>query len=117
MYLTPASLLSTVTELVTAPPATPPMVPREGANGMTVFMVQVFFIIAIFYFILIRPQRREKQRHQEMLKKLAKGDRVMTNGGILGHVVHAADDALTIKTAENTRIVIDRGHIARKIEG
>ncbi len=99
----------------TASPA-PPMVPREGASGMGVFLFQIIFIIAIFYFILIRPQRKERQRHQDMLSKLAKGDRVMTNGGILGQIVHSTDAELTITTAENTRIVIDRGHIARKIE-
>lgn len=93
----------------------PPMVPREGASGMSVVLFQIMLMIAIFYFILIRPQQKEKKRHQEMLSKLAKGDRVMTNGGILGQIVHSTDTELTIRTAENTRIVIDRGHIARKI--
>ncbi len=94
----------------------PPMVPREGASGMTVVLFQIMLMIAIFYFILIRPQRKERQRHKEMLTKLRKGDRVMTNGGILGQIVHAAETELTIRTAENTRLVVDRGHIARKIE-
>ncbi len=83
---------------------------------MTVIMFQIMLMIAIFYFILIRPQRRERQRHQAMLSKLGKGDRIMTNGGILGQIVHASETELTIKTGENTRIVIDRGHVARKIE-
>ena len=82
---------------------------------MVVF--QIVAIMAIFYFLLIRPQRKERQRHQEMLGTLVKGDRVMTNGGILGQIVHATDAELTIKTAENTRIVIDRGHVARKLDG
>lgn len=81
-----------------------------------VLMFQLLMIFAIFYFLLIRPQRKERQRHQAMLGKLARGDQVMTNGGILGVIVHATDQALTIKTGENTRIVVDRGHIARKIE-
>ncbi len=100
--------------LAAAPP--PPMVPREGANPMAAFLIQVVFIVGIFYFLLIRPQRKERKRHQEMLRKLARGDRVMTNGGILGEVMHAAPTELTIRTAENTRIVVDRGHIARKID-
>ncbi len=110
----PASIESTVA--LTAIESPPPMVPREGAGGMTVIMVQIMFMIAIFYFILIRPQRKERQRHQQMLKELGKGDQVMTNGGILGQIVHAAETELTIRTAENTRIVIDRGHVARKVE-
>lgn len=94
--------------------APPPAVPREGGSGMTVFLIQAILIIAIFYFILFRPQRKERQRHQEMLQKLAKGDRVMTNGGIIGQIVHATEQELTIRTAENTRLVVDRGHVARK---
>ena len=50
-----------------------------------------------------------------MVQKLAKGDRIVTNGGIVGQIVHASESELTIKTAENTRIVIDRGYIARKV--
>ncbi len=91
------------------------LAPREGGNSATIFLVQLLLFFAIFYFILIRPQRREQQRHKEMLKAIGKGDRVMTNGGIIGQVVRAGEQELTIKTAENTRLVVDRGHIARKL--
>lgn len=97
--------------LSAAPPAAP-----QGGGGFSVVAMQILLFIAIFYFILIRPQRRERQRHQEMLKKLDKGDQVMTNGGILGQIVHATDHELTVRTAESTRLVVDRGHVARKIE-
>ena len=93
------------------PPAAP-----QGGGGFGVIAIQILLFIAIFYFILIRPQRRERQRHQEMLKKLGKGDQVMTNGGILGQIVHATEHELTVRTAESTRLVVDRGHVARKIE-
>ena len=93
----------------------PPAVPQEGGNGLMIFLVQAALLIAIFYFLLIRPQRKERQRHQEMLSKLAKGDRVVTSGGIIGQIVHATDTELTIRTAENTRLVVDRGHIGRKV--
>ena len=102
-----------VSALAAAPP--PPVAPNGGGNAFTVLMFQLLMIGAIFYFLLIRPQRKERQRHQEMLQKLTKGDRVMTNGGILGQIVHATDTELTIRTAENTRIVIDRGHVARMV--
>lgn len=105
---------SLTTALATAPP--PPLMPREGGNSAMVLMFQLVMIFAIFYFLLIRPQRKERQRHQEMLTKLARGDQVMTNGGILGVIVHVTDQAITIRTGENTRLVVDRGHIARKIE-
>ena len=94
----------------------PPAAPGGGQGGMSVIALQILLFIAIFYFILIRPQRKERQRHQEMLKKLAKGDRIMTTGGILGQIVHVADQELTVQTGESTRLVVDRGHVARKLE-
>ena len=109
------SLFSSFTKALAAAPP-PPLMPREGGNSGMVLMFQLVMIFAIFYFLLIRPQRKERKRHQEMLGKLSRGDRIMTNGGILGVIVHATDQALTITTGENTRIVVDRGHIARKIE-
>jgi preprotein translocase subunit YajC len=88
-------------------------VPREGGGGGTVFILQMVAIGAIFYFLLIRPQRKEQQRHKAMLEQLKKGDEILTNGGIIGTVVHTQDDRLTIKTAENTRLVVHRQRIAQ----
>ncbi len=78
-----------------------------------IFILQMVAIGAIFYMLLIRPQRKEQQRHRAMIQQLKKGDEVVTNGGIIGTVVHVQDDRLTIKTAENTRIVVQRGRIAQ----
>ncbi len=88
-------------------------VPREGADGTLIFMIQMGAIFAIFYFLLIRPQRKEQQRHQELIRAVKKGDTVVTAGGIIGTVVHAQEDRITIKTDESTRIVVERARIAR----
>ena len=109
------SLFASLTTTIAASPP-PPMTPREGGGGMSIFLLQMVAIFAIFYFILIRPQQKQRKQHQEMLQKLTKGDNVVTNGGIIGVIVHATEQALTIRTAENTRIVVDRGHIGRRIE-
>jgi preprotein translocase subunit YajC len=82
-----------------------------------IFMMQMVAIFAIFYFLLIRPQRKEQERHRNMISELKKGDEVVTNGGIIGTVVHVQDDRLTIKTGENTRLVVERGRIARVVTG
>ncbi len=87
-------------------------VPREGGGGSTIFMVQMVLIFAIFYFLMIRPQAKERQKHDEMLKGLKKGDEIVTNGGIIGKVVHVDENRLTVKTGENTRITVDRGRVA-----
>ena len=88
-------------------------VPREGGNSSMVFLMQMVAIGVIFYFLLIRPQRKEQQRHRAMIEELKKGDEVITSGGIIGTVVHTQDDRLTIKTGENTRLVVQRGRIAQ----
>jgi preprotein translocase subunit YajC len=91
------------------------MVPREGASAGVVFLLNIAAFVAIFYFLLIRPQRQEAKRHQEMLASLKKGDEIVTSGGIIGTVVHAADDRLTIKSADNTRIVVQRARVAGRM--
>jgi preprotein translocase subunit YajC len=86
--------------------------PRDGANAGTVFIIQMVAIFAIFYFLLIRPQRTAQKRHQQMLTELKKGDEIVTEGGIVGSVVHIAEDNVTVKTGES-RVVVLRGKIAR----
>lgn len=87
------------------------MVPREGAGAGTVMVLQLVAMGAIVYFLLIRPQRQEAKRHREMLAAIKKGDEVVTNGGIVGTVVHAAEDRLTLRTGD-TRVVVMRGRVA-----
>jgi preprotein translocase subunit YajC len=91
------------------------MVPREGGSAGVIFMVQMVAIFVIFYFLLIRPQSKERQRHEQMLKELKKGDEIVTSGGIIGTVVHAEENRLTVRTGENTRITVDRGRVAQVI--
>jgi len=87
--------------------------PREGGGGSMIFLMQMVAIGAIFYFLLIRPQRKEQKRHRVMIEQLEKGDEVVTNGGIIGTVVHTQDDRITVKTGENTRVVVQRSRIAQ----
>ena len=91
-------------------------VPREGGNAGAIFAVQMVLIFAIFYFLLIRPQAKERQRHQDLLTKIKKGDELVTNGGIIGTVVHVEEKRLTLRTGENTRITVDRSRIAAVID-
>ncbi len=91
-------------------------VPREGGGAGTVFIVQMVLIFAIFYFLLIRPQTKEKQRHQQMLSGIKRGDEVVSNGGIIGKVVHVEDERLTLRTGEDTRVTVDRSRIAAVLD-
>jgi preprotein translocase subunit YajC len=85
---------------------------------LTIFTIWVP-IIAVFYFLLIRPQRLEQRKRQEMLAAVKKNDRVVTVGGIYAVVanVHREADEITLKVDENnnTRIRVTMAAIARVI--
>jgi len=87
-------------------------VPREGGNAGAIFIGQMVVIVGIFYFLLLRPQAKERQRHENMLSKVKKGDEIVTNGGLIGKVVHVEEGRLTLRTGENTRVTVDRSRIA-----
>ena len=91
------------------------MAPRQGASGTFVFFLNMTAVILIFYFLLIRPQRKEQARQKEMIAAIGKGDEVVTTGGIIGTVIRAEEDRLIIKTGGETKITIERSRIARKI--
>ncbi len=87
----------------------------QGGGGAAGTLIMLVAFIGIFYFLLIRPQRQQQKRHQEMVKDLRRGDEVATIGGIVGKIIHVKDERIVIKTAEDTRLVIERDKIARKI--
>ncbi|HSJ23788.1 MAG TPA: preprotein translocase subunit YajC [Longimicrobiales bacterium] len=96
------------------------LVMLQAAGGNRGMMILVIYIVSfglIAWFLLIKPQRRMQQQHQQMLGSLKRNDEVMTEGGIIGTIVHMAEDRVTIRTGENTRIVVARGKIARNLSG
>ena len=71
----------------------------DAKNPLIQFLPFIL-IFGIFYLLLIMPMRRRQKKHQELLGKLTKGDRVITNGGIFGTVVEVEADKLTLRIAE-----------------
>ena len=71
------------------------------------FAIQIVGFMAIIYFMLFRPQMKERKRHEEMLSSVKKGDDIVTAGGIIGKIVHAEDTQLTVRTGETTRVTVD----------
>jgi len=85
----------------------------SGANrSLLVMLIYLGSFGLIAWFLLIRPQRKLQEKHRTMLSALKRGDDVMTEGGIIGSVVHLQEDRVTIKSGE-ARIVIARNKIAR----
>ena len=73
------------------------------------------FMFVIFYFLLIRPQKREREKQDQLLKALKKNDRVVTIGGIVGTIanIEPEGDLVTLKVDDNTRMVFLRSAIQR----
>ena len=92
-----------------------------AGNPMVGTLVMYGAIFAIFWFVIFRPQQRQRRLHEETIRQLKRGDEVVTVGGIVGEVVHirpikadatSAEDRVTIKSGES-RLVVERGRIAR----
>lgn len=99
----------------------------QAANGSLYQMIFMYgAIFAIFYFVLIRPQQKQRKKHEETIQLLKKGDEIVTAGGLVGEVLHIAqqtkdgnlvsamDDRITIKSAES-KLIVERGRIARVV--
>jgi preprotein translocase subunit YajC len=90
----------------------------QGAGGapeaspMWSFVVPMIFMVVIFYFLLIRPQQRKAKEHKALLEHLKKGDRVITNGGIIGTIVNIEDQFVILEIADKVRIEMARPYIA-----
>lgn len=82
----------------------------QQGGGMSVFIIQIALFVAIFYFLLIRPQRQQQKKHKELLESLQKGDQIITSGGVVGEVIHIKDTQVTVKSGES-RLVILRSSV------
>ena len=67
--------------------------PVGGRSSLLPFVFQVVAIFAIFYFVMIRPQQKQRKDHEERLRNLKRGDEVVTSGGIIGKVLHISETA------------------------
>ena len=87
----------------------------EGGGSWTpiIFLVLLF---AIFYFLLIRPQRKRQKEHQQLVEELKRGDRVITAGGIYGQIESLTEESAVLKVESGGTIRVARNSIAGKRE-
>jgi len=81
------------------------------SGGLASFL-PLIILFAVFYFLLIRPQSKRAKEHKNMVAALAKGDEVVTNGGILGSITEMDDNYVTLKIAEGVDIKIQRASVS-----
>jgi len=75
-------------------------------------LVPLLLMFAVFYFLLIRPQQKKQRKHQDMLKSLKVGDRIITSGGLCGTIVEGGEHFVKLEIADKIRVDIGRGYIA-----
>jgi preprotein translocase subunit YajC len=78
------------------------------ASSMIFFLV----IFAVFYFLLIRPQQKRAKEHRNLVASLAKGDEIVTNGGVLGKITDLNDNFITVEVADGVNVKVQRQAIS-----
>jgi preprotein translocase subunit YajC len=89
---------------------TQPGADQGGANPISTIIL-FGSIIAIFYFMIIRPQQKRAKERQTMLDAVKKGDKIVTSGGIYGTVAGMDDKTLLIEIADNVKVKVDKSAV------
>lgn len=79
-----------------------------GPTGSLINFLPMIALFAIFYFLLIRPQQKRQKEHRSMVDGLAKGDEVVTMGGLLGKITQVDDNFITLEVAKGTDLKVQR---------
>ena len=83
-----------------------------GAGESLLGMLPLIVIFVIFYFLLIRPQVKRAKEHKKLTESVAKGDEIVTGGGLLGKVVDVNENFVTLEIANNVNVKIQRHSVA-----
>jgi len=86
--------------------------PQEGANPLGTFL-PLILVFVVFYFFMIRPQVRKQKEMTSYRSSLAKGDKVITTGGIYGKVTDVKDNTVTVDVADGVLLKIDKSAILK----
>lgn len=84
----------------------------DGLGGL----LPLVLIFVVFYFLLIRPQQKKAKEHREVLGNLRRGDRIVTNGGLIGTITRVSNDSeLIVEIADGVKVRVMRGMIAESL--
>jgi preprotein translocase subunit YajC len=75
-------------------------------------IVPLVLVVAVFYFLILRPQTQRANEHQKMLKALKRNDEVVTTGGLIGRINEIGDNLVTLEIAPNVRVRVERAQIS-----
>lgn len=83
-----------------------------SASSPLVNLLPIILIFVIFYFLLIRPQKKQQDIHKKMIASLKKNDEVITAGGIHGTIMNVKDHTVTLKVDDNVKVEVQKSSIA-----
>jgi preprotein translocase subunit YajC len=79
-------------------------------------LLPLVVLFAIFYFLVIRPQQKQVKAHKEMVNALQKGDKIITNGGIICEVYKPEEDFIKVKLNDDIIVKISRDYVSKKVD-
>ena len=86
----------------------------EGEGSLWTMLIPLALIVAIFYFLMIRPQRKIQKEHQQLVEELKRGDRVITAGGIYGVIESTSEDTIVIKVESGATMRVAKNSVSVK---
>ena len=89
---------------------------QASGGGIFSIVLTVAVWIGVFYFILIRPQRKKAKDHKELIESLSKGDNVVTSGGIKGEIVSITDKYYEIRVDKGVKLTIKKSAVSTVVE-
>ena len=92
---------------------TTPAAAEGGLMGSLTGMLPLVLMFVVLYFIMIRPQMKRQKEHRAMIDALAKGDEVVTSGGLLGKVARLGEGFVHLEVAEGVEVQIQRSAVAQ----
>lgn len=84
---------------------------QAGPPGGLQQFLPLALILAVFYFLLIRPQQKRAREHKALIENLKKNDKVVTASGLHGRIMELGDDSVTLEIAPNVSVRYDREQI------
>ena len=88
--------------------------PAAGApaGNPIISLLPIILIFVVFYFLLIRPQKKAQEDHKKMVASLNKNDEVITAGGVYGTIMNVKENSVTLKVDDNVKIEVQKNSIA-----
>lgn len=83
----------------------------ESGSSSPAGLVLMVLMFVVFYFLLIRPQNKRVKEHRAVVAALAKGDEVVTNGGVLGRITHVGEQFVAVEISDGVNIKVQRNAV------